>query len=44
MHNLILAGQAGTGKTFVLKEVARDLKFLEPSYVQQVLAVYGTLK
>ena len=29
MHNLILAGQAGTGKTFVLKEVARDLKFLE---------------
>ena len=28
-HNLILTGQAGTGKTFVLKEVARDLKFLE---------------
>ena len=31
-HNIILTGQAGTGKSFLLRDVALTLKFMEKKY------------
>ena len=35
-HNLVIAGQAGTGKSLLLNDIAKDLQFIERHFLYYV--------